>query len=52
MAIVLYFIQVEDAGTHITVDPLVVGIKNDQCYLVDKFDTTPLERYVAEKFTS
>ena len=35
----------------ITKDPLVVGVLEDKCYLVDKFDTTPLEEYVSREFT-
>ena len=34
----------------ITRDPLVVGVLEDKCYLVDKFDTTPLEEYVSKEF--
>ena len=35
-----------------TMDPLVIGVKDDKCYLIDKFDTTPLEEYVIQEFTS
>lgn len=33
-------------------DPLLVGISNEKCYLVDYFDTTPMENYVRKEFTS
>ncbi len=33
-------------------DPLVVGVKGDTCFLIDSFDTTPLEEYVKENFSS
>jgi len=32
-------------------DPLVVGIKNGVAYLVDRFDTTTFEEYVAREFS-
>ncbi len=35
-----------------TICPLVVGVKNERCYLIDKFDSTKLEDYVADEFTS
>lgn len=31
-------------------DPLVVGIKGSQAYLLDSFDVTPLEYYVGQEF--
>ncbi len=34
-----------------TKDPLVAGVLEDKCYLIDKFDTTPLEEYVTREFT-
>ncbi len=33
-------------------DPLLIGIKNGAAYLVDRFDTTTAEEYVAREFTS
>lgn len=33
-------------------DPLVVGIKNGVAYLVDRFDTTTMEEYVAREFSA
>lgn len=32
-------------------DPLVVGIFMDHCFLIDKFETTPLEEYISMEFT-
>jgi hypothetical protein len=32
-------------------DPLVIGRKGDVFWLLDKFDTTPLEEYVGNEFT-
>jgi len=31
-------------------DPLVIGILKDKSYLIDQFDMTPIERYVAGEF--
>ena len=31
-------------------DPLVIGVKNNICYLLDKFDVTSLENYVSKEF--
>lgn len=33
-------------------DPLVIGYKAGRYWLIDKFDLTPTERWVAEEFTS
>jgi hypothetical protein len=33
-------------------DPLIVGIKRGYSFLIDKFDVTPLEKYVSAEFTS
>jgi hypothetical protein len=33
-------------------DPLVAGVKYDKCYLIDQFNTTPLEGLVSEEFSS
>lgn len=35
-----------------TKDPLAVGVFEDKCYLIDHFNTTPLEDYVKKEFTS
>lgn len=37
--------------TEITEDPLIVGIIGDQAYLIDQFDCTDLEAYIAAEFT-
>jgi hypothetical protein len=34
------------------IDPLLVGVINDKCYLIDSFNATPLENYVAIEWTS
>ena len=31
-------------------DPLVIGVRGKQAYLIDQFDTTPIERYVVDEF--
>lgn len=31
-------------------DPLLVGIRNEQCYLLKAFDCTPLEDYIGSEF--
>ncbi|MFH1828823.1 MAG: hypothetical protein ABH824_06200 [Nanoarchaeota archaeon] len=31
-------------------DPLVIGVKAGKCFLLDQFDTTPLEEYVSREF--
>ena len=37
----------------VTLDPLVVGVTSSKdCYLIDHFDTTTFENYVAKEFTS
>lgn len=36
----------------ITKDPLIIGVMNDESYLVDHFNTTPLEDYIKSEFTS
>jgi hypothetical protein len=36
----------------ISADPLVVGLRNGAWYLVDKFDLTPAENWVASEMTS
>lgn len=33
-------------------EPLVIGVIDDKCFLVDQFDTTPLEDYVRREFTT
>ncbi len=33
-------------------DPLVVGYKAGQLFLIDTFDTTPVENYIAQEFTT
>jgi hypothetical protein len=33
-----------------TKDPLVIGVRKKRAYLLDQFDTTPLENYVAREF--
>lgn len=35
-----------------TVDPLVVGNDGSKLWLVDRFDTVPVEEYIAEEFTT
>jgi hypothetical protein len=35
----------------ITVDPIAIGILDDECYIVDHFDTSHLERYVMKEWT-
>lgn len=37
--------------TRITKDPLIVGVKYDACFLIDWFNTTTLEEYIAMEFT-
>ncbi len=32
-------------------DPLVIGVLENKCFLVDKFDTTSLEDYISKEFT-
>lgn len=32
-------------------DPLILGVFNEKCFLIDKFDTMRLEDYVAAEFT-
>ncbi|MBN1645015.1 hypothetical protein JW851_03180 [Candidatus Woesearchaeota archaeon] len=47
----LYMIS-EAKPSNLTVnpDPLVVGVTIDQCFLIDKFDPTPIEDYVSREF--
>lgn len=33
-----------------TRDPLVLGVNRNKCFLIGKFDTTPLENYVTHEF--
>lgn len=33
-------------------DPLVVGVKDGRMFLIDRFDPTPIERYIADEFAS
>ncbi|PIN90664.1 hypothetical protein COU57_02875, partial [Candidatus Pacearchaeota archaeon CG10_big_fil_rev_8_21_14_0_10_32_14] len=33
-------------------DPLIIGTKGEKCYLVDVFNTTPVEEYVKREFIS
>ena len=35
---------------HYDGDPLVIGIAKDECFLIDEFDATPLEHFVASEF--
>lgn len=35
----------------VSIDPLVVGLFNEQAYLITRFDTTPIEEYVAREFS-
>ncbi|MGV8087319.1 MAG: hypothetical protein ACP5N1_06835 [Candidatus Woesearchaeota archaeon] len=44
-----YVLKGNDVVTS-SVDPLVIGIKNDKAYLIDLFDPTPLEKMVADKY--
>lgn len=54
----LYFIAETEPGEwNVTatkpapkIDPLVVGVIGDRCYLVDKFDMTAMEEYVMREF--
>jgi hypothetical protein len=32
-------------------DPLLVGVRDDTCFLISEFDTTPMEDYVRREFT-
>ncbi len=32
-------------------DPLIVGVFDKNCFLIDKFETTPVEDYVSKEFT-
>lgn len=33
-------------------DPLIIGVKGKECFLLGKFDVTTIEEYVAKEFTS
>jgi len=35
---------------NVTADPLLIGIFEDKSYLIDHFNTTPLENYVMREF--
>jgi hypothetical protein len=34
----------------INTDPLLAGVVNERCFLIDKFDTTPLEEIISQEF--
>lgn len=34
------------------VDPILVGVVNNEAFYLDRFNTTPMEEYVAKEFTS
>ena len=40
------------ADVRIQTDPLIIGVVNNRAYLVDHFDSTPLEYQVRKEFTS
>ena len=41
---------VDEYQRKVTVDPIAVGVLYNECYIVDHFNTSPLERYVMKEW--